>query len=436
MLACGSYDEARSDLPDDRRDEAPAALLYHGTRLMWRERTRGTTSAFVRAAAAAALAVSLSAALAACGGSVTAAKTPPPVRIGAIYNLTGEQSSLDAPSLDGARLAVDRINARGGLMGRRVELLERDGQTDEASVSRAAASLVASGVSVIVGLSDTDQVLAAAPIAARAGVPFVTSGATSPRLTRQVPDWLFLACFGDNAQAAASAEYASDGLGARTAAVVYDREMDYTRLLAKYFARSFRAQGGTVLVLQKFGRERNVAVLLDRAPRAERADVLFVAVGPAEAGPIVRRLRAAGYDQPILGGDSFDSSSLIAAASSSGGGVYYTTHAAVGMDSASPAVRRFDASFQAAYGRPPQNAFACLGYDAVDLVAAAVQQADSVKPAKIRDALQATRGFSGVTGMLSYNGDDRVPRKKVTIVYIGRGPVVVTQFFPSYVPKP
>ena len=194
----------------------------------------------MRAAAAAALVLPL-AALAACADDPAPAKaTPPPVRIGAIYNLTGDQSSLDCPSLDGARLAVERINARGGLLGRRVELVERDGQTDEDDVRRAAASLVASGVSVIIGLSDTDQVLAAAPVAANAGVPFVTSGATSPRLTGQVPDWLFLACFGDNAQAAASAQYAADGLGARTAAVIFDREMDYTRLLARYFERSFR----------------------------------------------------------------------------------------------------------------------------------------------------------------------------------------------------
>ncbi len=404
---------------------------------MMRERTRGTTSAFVRAAAASALVVSLAAVLAACGGAATAASsTPPPVRIGAIYNLTGDQSWLDAPSLDGARLAVDRINASGGLMGRRVELLERDGQTDADEVKRAAAGLVASGVSAIVGLSDTDQVLAAAPIAARAGVPFVTSGATSPRLTEQVPDWLFLACFGDNAQAAAGAQYAAERLGARTAAVVYDREMDYTRLLAKYFEKSFRVQGGTVLASEEFGDADHVVALLRRTGGAEDADVLFVAAGPEAAGPLVRSLRAAGYLQPILGGDSFDSSALVAAAKDTGGGVYYTTHAAVGMNSASPAVRRFRASFEAAYGRPPQNAFACLGYDAVGLVAAAVARADSVKPAKVRDAIQATRSFPGITGTLSYDGENRVPRKKVTVVYVGREPVVVAQFVPRYVPGP
>ena len=424
----------------------------------------------MRSAATSALVVPLAAVLVACAGTAaTTTSTPGPVRIGAIYNLTGDQSSLDAPSLDGARLAVDRINANGGLMGRRVELLERDGQTNEADVQRAAASLVASGCSAIVGLSDTDQVLAAAPIAASAGVPFVTSGATSPRLTKQVPNWLFLACFGDNAQAAASAQFATDQLGARTAAIIYGKDLEYTRLLAKYFERSFRAQGGKVVATADFARPAQVVSRLRTAggsdssgsseggdesagsstggedtatstttatPAAASADVLYVAAGPSDAGAIVSRLRAAGYQQPIMGGDSFDSASLIQAAEKSGGKVYYTTHAAVGMSSASRAVRRFDASFQAAYGRPPQNAFAPLGYDAVGLVASSIRRADSTKPSKVRDALQATRRFPGVTGTLSYNGKDRVPRKKVTIVCVGRRPVVVAQFTPGYVPRP
>jgi hypothetical protein len=132
-----------------------------------------------------------------------------------------------------------------------------------------------------------------------------------------------------------------------------------------------------------------------------------------------------------MGGDSYDSEDLVRAAEKTGGKVYYTTHAGVGMSSASRAIRRFDAYFQAAYGRPPQNAFAALGYDALDLVAMAIRKTDSVDPAKIRDALQATRHFPGVTGTLSYAGDERVPHKKVTVVCVGRRPVVVGQFTPG-----
>jgi branched-chain amino acid transport system substrate-binding protein len=409
---------------------------------MKRERTRGTTSAFVRAAMVTALVAPLAVVAAACSdGPTTAKASPPPVRIGAIYNLSGGQSALDAPSLDGARLAVERINARGGLLGRRVELLERDGRTDETQVRRAAASLVAAGVSAIVGLSDTDQVLAAAPIAAGAGVPFVTSGATSPRLPQEIPNWLFLACFGDNAQAAASAQYAMEQLGASSAAVLYDKELDYTRLLSRYFERSLRAQGGQVLASAGYAEgEDPLALLADAGRRSKRgaaaADVLFVAAPPEAAAALVRQLRRAGYAQPIMGGDSFDSDALVQAAKKTGGKVYYTTHAAVGISSASLAVRRFDASFHAAYGRPPQNAFAGLGYDAVGLVASAVKRADSLKPSDVRDAIQKTRRYRGVTGTLSYAAKDAVPHKRVTVVCVGRRPVVVAQFTPGYVAKP
>jgi branched-chain amino acid transport system substrate-binding protein len=394
-----------------------------------------------------ALVVPLAVVAAACSdGPTTAKASPPPVRIGAIYNLSGGQSALDAPSLDGARLAVERINARGGLLGRRVELLERDGRTDETQVRRAAVSLVAAGVSAIIGLSDTDQVLAAAPVAARAGVPFITSGATSPKLPSQVPDWLFLACFGDNAQAAASAQYAMEQLGASSAAVLYDKELDYSRLLSRYFERSLRAQGGQVLASAGYAEgEDAVARLADagggagtrgKTGAAAEADVLFVAAAPEAAATLVRQLRRAGYEQPIMGGDSFDSAALIKAAEKTGGKVYYTTHAAVGISSASIAVRRFDASFHAAYGRPPQNAFAGLGYDAVGLIASAVKRADSVKPADIRDAVQKTRRYRGVTGTLSYEAEDAVPHKRVTMVCVGRRPVVVAQFTPGYVSEP
>jgi branched-chain amino acid transport system substrate-binding protein len=119
------------------------------------------------------------------------------VKIGAIYNLEGSQSSLDLPSARGARLAVKGINALGGIDGRKIELILCDGKSDPAKVRECAAGLLDENVSAMMGLSDTDMVLAAAPVAAGAGIPFVTSGATSPRLAEEY-EGLFLACFGDN----------------------------------------------------------------------------------------------------------------------------------------------------------------------------------------------------------------------------------------------
>jgi len=407
----------------------------------------------LRAAAAATVAAALAAGLAACGGAqvVTPPKSPEPIHIGALYNLTGSQAPLDGPSLDGARLAVDRINAAGGLLGRRVELLERDGQTDPALVRYDAQNLAALEVTAIVGLSDTDQVLAAAPVAARAGVPFVTSGATSPLLPAQVPDWLFLACFGDNVQAAAGAEYAADWLGVRTAAILFDKDMDYTRLLQRYFAQSFSAQGGTVVLRAGFhSGDRDIAKLLalpgsrsgdggddgERALPPRRPQLLFVAAGPDDAGPLVRKLRAAGYRQPIMGGDSYDSPELIEAARKTGGGVYFTTHAAFGLARSTSAMRRFTGWYRSAYGRPPENAFAGLGFDAINLVATAILRAKSADPRKVRDALLETRRFDGVSGGLSYVDGSLVPRKAVTVIKVGRRPELAAEITPDFVATP
>jgi branched-chain amino acid transport system substrate-binding protein len=396
--------------------------------------------------AATTVAAALAAGFAACGGAqvVIQHKSPEPIHIGAIYNLTGAQAPLDGPSLDGARLAVDHINAAGGLLGRRVELLERNGQTDPALVRYDAQDLAALEVTAIVGLSDTDQVLAAAPVAARAGIPFVTSGATSPLLPAQVPDWLFLACFGDNAQAAAGAEYAADWLDVRTADILFDQDMDYTRLLARYFGQSFTARGGTVVLRAGFHTgEHDIAKLLGPLTgRGERdlprrpAQLLFVAAGPDDAAPLVAKLRAAGYRQPIMGGDSYDNPELIEAARKTGGDVYFTTHAAFGLAHSTSAMRDFTTLYRSAYGRPPENAFAGLGFDAINLVAEAILRAKSADPAKVRDALLQTRGFDGVSGHLSYAADDLVPRKTVTVIEVDRRAEVAAEITPAFVPSP
>jgi branched-chain amino acid transport system substrate-binding protein len=281
-------------------------------------------------------------------------------------------------------------------------------------------------------------------VAARARIPFVTSGATSPLLPAQVPGWLFLACFGDNVQAAAGAEYAADWLGARTVAILFDKDMDYTRLLQRYFAQSFMAQGGTVVLRASFhSGARDVAALL--APlRGEDEDdgatstpaMLFVAAGPDDAGPLVRKLRAAGYRQPIMGGDSYDNPLLIEAARETGGDVYFTTHAAFGLAHSTAAMRRFTSWYESAYGRPPENAFAGLGFDAVNLVAAAIQRAKSTDPVKVRDALMTTRASAGVTGALSYTGDSLVPDKAVTVIEAGRQAELAAEITPDFVAQP
>jgi branched-chain amino acid transport system substrate-binding protein len=160
-----------------------------------------------------------------------------PVVLGAVYSLTGDKSDLGEPSSRGARLAVEQINAAGGIDGRQVKLILEDGKSDTAAVRRAVDGIINAnpGVSALFGLSDTDLARSAGEASAEKRRVFLTSGATSPLLPDQVPGYLYMACFGDNVQAAAAAEWAYQQLNARTVAVVYDSTETYTTLLYKYF---------------------------------------------------------------------------------------------------------------------------------------------------------------------------------------------------------
>jgi branched-chain amino acid transport system substrate-binding protein len=363
-----------------------------------------------------------------------------PVKIGAIYNLSGPQASLGRPSLNGSLLAVAQLNVRGGLLGRRVELIAVDGESDPALIADETRKLVhIPGLSAITGLSDTTMVLAAAPIAERARMVFLTSGATSPRVPIEFPNYYFMACFGDNTQAAAGAEYAVSALGARTVYLLSDETTDYTVLLAQYFAERYLQLGGQII-----GEDTYSAGTTDFSAQIARLkglstppDVIYVASGPDEIGSLVKQLREAGVDEPIVGGDGYDTPLLLEIAGAAANDVYFTTHTLFDRAQATPVQKRFIDAYQARFGNPPESSFAGLGYDAVNLLAAAIELAGSAKQKAVADALEATRDFQGVTGTLSFAPAVHIPEKQVTIVRVQEGTLNLAAILtPQAVPQP
>jgi branched-chain amino acid transport system substrate-binding protein len=366
--------------------------------------------------AAAALALTLAGA--AFGGSAGSQ----PIRVGAVFSETGGLGSIGSPGLAGMRLAAAEINADGGVLGRRVQLVTADSRSSPAAVARAVRRLIERDrVVALGGLNDSTLALAAGPVAQRAGIPFVTSGATLPSLPRRVDDTFFMAAFGDDAQAHAVADFARTDLRARSAALLVDRGSDFTRALARFFRQRFVARGGTVAGRLSYASgERNFAPLMARIRALRpRPDVLFFSALPSEAGSLVRQARAAGLTQPILSGDGFDTPLIGRVAGRLADDVYYSTH--VALDSDAPAVRRFVAAYRRRYRRPPTSAFAALGYDTMRLLADAIRRAGSTDPAAIRRALAATRGFALVTGRISYARGRRTPTKPVTIIRVQNG---------------
>lgn len=356
-----------------------------------------------------------------------------PIVIGTFYNLSGSQSGLDLPAYRGAMLAADQLNQDGGVLGNPLFLMLRDGLSEPALLQQQALQQFRTNpeTAACIGLSDTDMLLAAAEVTADSGRVFLTSGATSPKLPAQVPDYLFLACFGDNVQAAAAAEFAYQYKNARKVAVVYDSVETYTSLLQGYFITRFKQLGGQILSLQGY----NQSDLSPVTAQLQGADLIFLAAMPDEALPAVQLIRNAGFDLPIIGGDGFDSESTWTGQAAISD-VFYTTHAYLKADNPDPRVQAFRTAYESAYGYEP-DAFAALGYDTVNLLAEAISNAQSVEPADIRNALAAVQDFEGVTGKISYSDGSRIPRKSVTIMEIQAGKLgLVMQLLPGQVPPP
>jgi len=357
------------------------------------------------------------------------------ITLAAIYNLSGGQAGLDVPSWQGAKLAVAEANESGGVLGRPVDLLLVDSGTDPGALGAMTSALLAANpdISALFGLSDTDMVLAAANSCAAVERLFVTSGATSPRLPEQVPTYLYLACFGDNVQAAAAAEYAYGTLGARSATVVYRRRDTFTELLQAYFTTRFAELGGSVSRAVSY---ETLDELAQEAAHQVETDIVFFSAAPDDVIAGVSRMRAAGVTAPIVGGDSLDLGHDWREHPALSG-IHFTTHAFVSPAHPDPLVAAFVGSYRRAYPGQEAGAFAGLGYDTARLIMAAASAAGSSDPAAVLAALPRMGEFRGVTGAIRYQDGSRIPAKSVTLLQVDAGQVSLAgQFTPLGIPAP
>jgi branched-chain amino acid transport system substrate-binding protein len=374
-------------------------------------------------------------------GAATTAFAADAVKIGGTYNLTGGMASLDVPAANGSKLAVKEINAAGGVLGRQIQFVLYDGKTDSATNGNIATQLVSSDkVVAIVGNTDSDSALAIGPIAQKAGIPYLTAGATSPQLPNQVGDNMFLEPFGDNVQAAAGAEFSVNTLKAKTCWLFWDKGAEYTTLLAKYFKTRYTELGGKIVLEDTYTQgdtDFSAQITRLKALKPQPALLYVAALQASDAGAIAKQIRDAGIKLPMVGGDGYDGPELVGVGGSGAENVYFSTHSLMDAKSGNAKMKAFIAAYNKEYGHDPESAFAALGYDAVYLMADAITRAGSVDSAAIRKALAATKGFVGVTGSVTYQPGQRIPQKTVTIVAIKNGAYTLgAAVVPQKVPAP
>ncbi|MDQ7850389.1 MAG: ABC transporter substrate-binding protein, partial [Armatimonadota bacterium] len=343
--------------------------------------------------------------------------------VGALYNVTGGMSSIDAPGLNGAKLAVREWNARGGVLGRRIVLAAEDGKTDQTVVATAMSRLInVQKVVVVGGLNDSTFALAAGPIAQKARIPFVIAGATLPNLPDQIGDYAFMAPFTDDAQAFVGAIYTVRTLKAKRVWIMTDKAYDYTLTLTKFYKQKLLELGGAVVAEDVYqSGDKDYSAQITRLRRISPApDALFISAVPDDIGLVVRQIRSAGIKIPIVGGDGYDTELLVKIPGKAlADNIHFTTH--VSLTSKAPVVASFVKAYTQAYRHGPENAFAALGYDTFNLILDAVKRAGKADSQAIKAALEATRGFRGVTGTISFEGGRHVPKKSVTVIRVVKG---------------
>ena len=347
-----------------------------------------------------------------------AAPSGEPVKIGFFMSITGRDASFGEAALRGARLAIDDLNAAGGILGRPAQLVVEDNRSLPGESATAVKKLIGRDkVVALVGECASSRTLEAAPVAQGAGVPLVTPASTNPRVTA-VGDCIFRVCFADPFQGAVLATYAWKNLGLRRAALLLDATAPYSIGLGEVFSRTFTALGGEIVATQKYGGGAKDFRAQLTAIRATRADAIFLPGYYVEAGLAAQQSRELGLRATLLGGDGFEAPQLLEIGGAALEGTVYSTH--YSAESTDPASRRFVAAYTARHGSAPVG-LAALTYDSVQLIADAARRAGSTERTALKNALAATRDFPGITGRTTLDANrDAIKDAAIITVRGGR----------------
>jgi branched-chain amino acid transport system substrate-binding protein len=258
--------------------------------------------------------------------------------------------------------------------------------------------------------------LEAAPICQANKIPMISPSSTNPRVT-EMGDYIFRVCFIDPFQGTVMATFAKKTLKATKVALMVDVAAPYSVGLADFFKQKFTADGGTILIEQKFSSgDKDFKAQLTAVKNAN-AEAMFVPCYYTEAALICRQARELGMTFPIFGGDGWEAPELLQIGGASMENTYYSTH--YSPEATTPAVQEFVKKFKARFNNEVPDAMAALGYDSAMVLADAMKRANTTDPAKVRAALAATKDFEGVTGKTTMDAQRNATKAAVIIAVKG-----------------
>lgn len=365
--------------------------------------------------------------LAAAPATGAAADSETTILIGEVGSLTGAQATFGISTRNGIELAIDEVNAAGGVNGKKLVVRVYDDQGKPEEAANAVTRLIAQdGAKLILGEVASTNSLAMAAKAQAAGVPMITPSSTNPKVTL-VGDFIFRVCFIDPFQGFVMAKFARENLKAETAAILRDNKSDYSIGLAEVFDARFKAMGGQVTAALDYAQGDTDFRAQLTAIKGKKPAVVFVPGYYTDVGLIARQARQLGLDAVLLGGDGWESEKLFELGGSAIDGSYYSNHYSV--DAPSPLTAKFLAAYKARYGAVPDS-LAALGYDAAMVGVDAMKRAKDLSGPALRDAIKATKDFEGVAGKINLDENRNAIKPAVVLKVAGGKLEYVTTITP------
>lgn len=355
--------------------------------------------------------------LAGCGGSKS-----DEIKIGGNLELSGNVASYGESIAKGVEMAIEEINAAGGINGKKIKWVKVDNKSDAAEASSVAIRLIdQEKVTAIIGAATSGNTKAQLDKANSSKTVVLSPSGTAASVTinedtGKLNEYAFRTTFIDPFQGEVGANFAINELGAKTAAVYIETSSDYSKGLAASFIETFEALGGSIVAEEAYvEKDTEFRSTLTRIKSAN-PDFVYVPGYYNEVGLIIKQARELGLNVPFMGGEGWESDTLVGLAGKDAlEDTYYTN--AYSTEIQDPIVQKFVSDFKAKYNAVP-DAFAALGYDSVLFLADALKRSGGEGGEKLKKAMEETNELKLVTGTLKLDANHDPIKAAAILEYI------------------
>lgn len=352
-----------------------------------------------------------------CGNGQGSSDDADEIVIGAIGPLSGAASTYGQSVKNGAQVFLDKVNANGGIDGKQVVLKFEDDEADPTKSINAYDKLVnQDGVKLLLGPVTSGAANAVGPNATADGVPMITPSGTETNLTTTGGEYVFRTCYIDATQGEVISKYASENLRAKTMAILYNKDSDYSIGIAEAAKAQFESNGGTVVEYISYNDgDKDFSAQLTNI-KSSNPDVLVLPDYYSVVPVIADQARKIGITSQLMGGDGWDSPELVKIGGDAVEGAVFVNH--YSPDDSDPEVQEFVNSYKEKYGETP-DAFAALSYSTLQLFEEAITKAGSTDGEAVKDALKNI-DVDTISGNIRFD-ENRNPQKSVSIIKIENG---------------